>query len=192
MTIDCTALEAELKETISTKRFMHSLSVSQTCVDLAHRYREQLDENLLRACGLMHDMAREWTDEQLLSFARKHMLHLEAEELEYPVLLHAPVAAQLLKERGFPPELCLAVRHHSLGSKEMGRMGLVLYLADYLEPNRSHLDDQLRERLLKAPSLEALCVQVMEMEGEYLKKKGKKSSEVSMALKQFLQAGGRL
>lgn len=191
-TIDCTALEAELRGTLSTKRFQHSLSVSQTCVDLSQQYQEHLDENLLRACGLMHDMAREWTDDQLLTFAHEHELNLEAEEWEYPVLLHAPVAAELLAQRDFPTELCLAVRHHSLGSKNMGRMGLVLYLADYLEPNRSHLDAQLRAELLKAPSLEGLCLKVMEMEGEYLRKKGKKSSEVSQSLRQFLDAGGRL
>jgi len=161
-------------------------------VDLSQQYQEHLDENLLRACGLMHDMAREWTDDQLLTFAHEHELNLEAEEWEYPVLLHAPVAAELLAQRDFPTELCLAVRHHSLGSKNMGRMGLVLYLADYLEPNRSHLDAQLRAELLKAPSLEGLCLKVMEMEGEYLRKKGKKSSEVSQSLRQFLDAGGRL
>lgn len=190
--IDCTALEAELRTSLSGKRFVHSLAVSQTCKELAHQYGEQLDENLLTACGLMHDMVREWDAQQLLAYAHDHALVLDDEEWEYPVLLHAPVAADLLTKRGFPPPLCLAVRYHSLGNTNMGRMGLVLYLADYLEPNRSHLDEQLRQQLLKAPTLECLCLLVMEREGEYLQKKGKTRAKVSQTLYEYLQGGGRL
>lgn len=190
--IDCTALEAELRSTLSEKRLVHSLAVSQTCKELSFQYGEELDENILSTCGLMHDMAREWDGQKLLSYAYDHSLVLEDEEWAYPVLLHAPVAADLLAKRGFPAQLCLAVRHHSLGSIAMGRMGLVLYLADYLEPNRSHLDKQIRQQLLKAPTLERLCLLVMEMEGQYLQKKGKVRAKVSQTLYEYVQGGGRL
>ncbi len=189
---DSTVLERELSETLSEKRYQHSVAVGETCVRLQHRYLETFDERELYHCGLMHDIARDWKAAALTHFAEEHHLNLENEERDFAVLLHAPVGAALLKERGFSNPLCVAVRYHTIGSIHMGRMGLLLYIADYIEPNRMHLDDDERASLLLEPTLEALCLRILEAERAHLHSKGKVVTHSGMELRQFLQEGGRL
>jgi predicted HD superfamily hydrolase involved in NAD metabolism len=189
--IGCTALEAELKESLSERRYRHSLAVAQTCLQLDTRYLLHLDQAELYVAALMHDMAREWSKEQLVDYALAHNLHLLGEEREYPVLLHAPVAASLLSARGFSKAVCTAVRYHSLGSIHMGLMGLLVYVSDYLEPNRTHLGQQDRERLLAFATPEELSLAVLEQERVYLASKDKQISACSEELYRFLCSGGK-
>lgn len=189
---DSTVLEQELSETLSAKRYQHSVAVGETCVRLQHRYHETFDERELYQCGLMHDIARDWNAKRLTQFTDDHHLPLESEEKGCAVLLHAPVGAALLQERGFPEQLCIAVRYHTIGSIYMGRMGLLLYIADYIEPNRMHLDDEMRSSLLAEPTLEALCIRILEAERAHLLTKGKVVTHSGLELLHFLQEGGKL
>ncbi len=191
-TIDFTDLEKDLSEKLSPKRFTHSKAVAQTCLLLQERYSEDLDTDQLYYGGLMHDIAREWPAVTLQQYAIEHALSVESEELTYPALLHAPVGADLVKELGFGEEVCKAVRYHTLGSIEMGRMGLVLYIADYIEPNRTHLDDAKRSLLLSRPSLETLCMDILEAERNHLASKGRSVSASGQRLYELLEGGGRL
>lgn len=190
--IDYTDLEQELKANLSEKRYRHCLGVAKTCLFLNEHYSQQLDASQLYISGLMHDMAREWSKEQLVDYALAHQLRLTGEEQESPVLLHAPVGAALLSERGYSQEICTAVRYHSIGSIHMGRLGLLLYLADYLEPNRTHLAAQDRDPLLELPTPEVLCLAVLERERPYLVSKGKQISKCGEELYRFLLGGGAL
>ncbi len=190
--INSTALEQWVRSQLSEKRFIHSLGVAHTCIQLSKKYNEQFDDDILYSCGLLHDIARQWTDKALLCYAREHRLSLYDEEMEYPVLLHAPVGASLLSEKGFDEQLCLAVRYHSLGSIHMGRLGLVLYLADYLEPGRTHLNQEMRKELFAYSTLEALCLEVLDLEIAYLGRQGTALSSSARTLQEFLYKGGRL
>jgi HD superfamily phosphohydrolase YqeK len=52
-------------------------------------------------------------------------------------MLHGPAAAEQLRRDGERrTELLDAVRLHTVGSAEWGRLGRALYMADYLEPGR--------------------------------------------------------
>ncbi len=191
---DSTALEQELSETLTAKRYQHSVAVGETCVRLQRQYQEKFDERELYQCGLMHDIARDWKTMALAQFAEEHHLALEKEERDFAVLLHAPVGgAALLEEKGFPKQLCVAVRYHTIGSIHMGRMGLLLYISDYIEPNRMHLDDDERASLFLEPTLEALCIRILEAERAHLHSKGKVVTHAGgVELLQFLQEGGKL
>ncbi len=190
--IDCTAIEQELQSNLSAKRYQHSLGVAQTCVQLNETYHLGLDANLARSTGLLHDVVREWPHHELESYASSHHLGLLDEETHNPVLLHAPVGAAVLHLLGYPNELCTAVRFHTLGSVGMGRLGLVLYIADYLEPGRSHLDEAQRQQLWASTSLEHLALQILEREQAYLVSKHKDVAVSSLELYRYLENGGKL
>ncbi|MGE4583765.1 MAG: bis(5'-nucleosyl)-tetraphosphatase (symmetrical) YqeK [Sphaerochaeta sp.] len=191
-TIDYTDLEAHLKNQLSPKRYLHSLGVAQTCLELDQHYREHLGQRQLYISGLLHDMAREWPKEALVAYAQEHELPLLPEEAESPVLLHAPVAAHILEKLGYEQAVHVAVRYHTLGSCNMGRLGLVLYIADFLEPNRTHLDAQERASLLAQSSLETVCMRVIERERTYQMTKGRSIAQSSEELYAFLAQGGIL
>ena len=192
MNIDCTALDRWVRSNLSSRRFQHCKQVARTCLLLSRQYHDDFDEALLYQCGILHDIAREWSSDALENYASVHHLSLLEEEKQNSVLLHAPVGAALLSEMGYEPLLCTAVRYHTIGSIQMGRLGLILYLADFLEPGRLHLDQKRRQELSRASSLESLCIEVLKMEHGYLSSKGKEVSQTSVQLLSYLTGGGRL
>jgi len=182
-------LEEELSSLMSEARVLHSKETAATSLSLVSQFGEQLDRGLCSRTALLHDIAREWTDDDLLLYAKNHHLALEKEEEGDPVLLHAPVGSHLLMEKGYESSLCLAVRYHTLGSVHMGRLGLVLFIADYIEPGRKHLSDRIRKELRDLPSLEMICLEILRMQGLYLQSKGKETARCSEELKRYLLAG---
>jgi len=100
------------------------------------------DRQRWRAAGILHDALRDAPPETLRPTV----------EGDWPdKLLHGPAcAARLRKEGVTDEELLLAVSFHSVGHPEFGDLGRFLFLADFLEPGRSFLEEEraaLRARL---------------------------------------------
>lgn len=189
--IDCTAIEAFIRKTESQKRFTHSVSVGLTDIRLAHMFREpEPDDDLLYATGLLHDICREWDEARLRDYVREHHVALEPEEEAAEALLHGPVAADLLHAQGYRGDLCLAVRWHTLGNVGMGRLGLILFISDYLEPLRTHITDAQRGMLLAHDTLEGVALAILRLQDGYFLAKGRTNARVTTELERFL-AGGR-
>ncbi|MFI5206853.1 MAG: HD domain-containing protein [Gemmatimonadales bacterium] len=86
--------------------------------------------------ALLHDAVRDADPATL----REHV----GEEVRLPpALWHGPAAAALAARHGEHDEGVLAaVRWHTLGWRGWDEVGKALYLADYLEPGRSHDADR--------------------------------------------------
>jgi 2-amino-4-hydroxy-6-hydroxymethyldihydropteridine diphosphokinase len=80
--------------------------------------------------GRYHDALRDAPDAVLRE--------LGGNSPDYPIeMLHGPAAAEQLRREGERrTELLDAVRFHTVGSAQWGRLGRALYMADYLEPGR--------------------------------------------------------
>lgn len=190
--IDYTAIEAYIRSHESNHRFTHSVSVALTNIRLSHMFGESLDDEKLYAGGLLHDICREWKNEKLFAFVEEHHVRLEAEERSAPCLLHAPVAAALLEEAGYEEAIATAIRWHTLGSVSMGRMGLVMFISDYLEPLRTHINDQERGELLHHDGLEAVALAILEKQDAYFQTCGKQNAHVTDELEAWLREGKRI
>ena len=80
--------------------------------------------------GRLHDALRDAPEHVLVSLAGD----LPGFTVE---MLHGPAAAErLIAEGETRTELIEAIRYHTVGSPEWGRLGRALYMADYLEPGR--------------------------------------------------------
>ncbi|MFA5446643.1 MAG: bis(5'-nucleosyl)-tetraphosphatase (symmetrical) YqeK [Sphaerochaeta sp.] len=155
-------ISIDLERCLSSERLRHSKAVAQTAMLLNHTYALGLDDQELGIAGLYHDLAREWKDQELLEYTHTKKIEVTPDELANPTLLHGPVAAHLMQATGPSDEVLLAIRHHTLGSVEMGSLGLLIYLADYLEPNRTHITEDVRLRLLGLQPVEALAMAVID------------------------------
>lgn len=191
-TTGSTAFEARWFSCMSEYRQQHSRATAETCINLARQYNDSLNLELCWKAGLFHDIAREWETERLIRYSQEHELSLEEEEKENPLLLHAPVAAHLLAVGGFDEAVCRAVRYHTLGSIQMGQLGLVLFLADYLEPGRSHVNDEERRALREEKSLEDVCKHILYHQEFYLKSIGKHQASCTRVLRDYIEQGKRL
>lgn len=174
---------------LSARRLAHSRGVAEMAVAINRRYALHCSDDELYAAGLYHDIAREWEGEALLRFVAEHHLAVSEEEMAHPVLLHAPVGAAILAQAGMGDRQVLAVRHHTLGSSEMGTFGQVIFCADYIEVTRTHLDEHDRALLLEEETIEALCVKVIEREWRWREREGRPISLAGRAFYRYLKEG---
>lgn len=130
-----------VKSRLSEYRFYHSECVAKRCVELANLYK--VDKEAARLVGIAHDMAKELTDEEKVTYCKKH--HLEIDEIEklHPGLLHAKIGAHMAKkEFGFSEDLCSAIRYHTTGKANMSQLDKILYVADMTSDDRQFPDKE--------------------------------------------------
>ncbi|MDE6419938.1 MAG: bis(5'-nucleosyl)-tetraphosphatase (symmetrical) YqeK [Lachnospiraceae bacterium] len=139
-------LEKELKKELDDDRYAHTLGVAYTAACLAMRYGEKPERAFL--AGLLHDCAKakNMDHKKMLSLCEKHKIPVTQFEQENPVLLHAKLGSFLAKEKYevIDEEILSAIRWHTTGHAGMTLLEKIIYIADYIEPNRKkqpHLDE---------------------------------------------------
>ncbi|MDR1933699.1 MAG: bis(5'-nucleosyl)-tetraphosphatase (symmetrical) YqeK [Spirochaetales bacterium] len=156
-------LDAFLERSLSAPRCVHSRAVADLCGRLCLRFG--CDPAVGYFTGLGHDAAREMPEEKLLAEARASGCPLDEYEEKNPVLLHAPVAAVILR-RDFgvcDGEVLEAVRRHTLGCPDLRLLGKILFVADYCEPNRKFIDRRFRSVCFSLP-LDGMLVYILDNE----------------------------
>lgn len=117
----------------------HCEAVAALCRELARIFGE--DEEKAELTGLLHDITRDKSPEELLRLARDFNLTINEIEKKMPLLLHGAVAAEILRrEWGIKDEDILdAVRHHTNAAPGMSKLAKIVFLADKLEPGKAKL-----------------------------------------------------
>lgn len=128
----------KLKTKLTPRRYQHSLGVRDTAVLLARQHG--LNEEKAALAGLIHDWARELSGSAMLNKAQQFGIPLDKICLARPDLLHGFVGAELIKQEfGIgDQEIKQAIAQHTMGSENMGNLAKVIFLADYIEPNRDY------------------------------------------------------
>lgn len=121
-----------LKSNLSEKRYQHSLGTAECARNLAIKYR--LDDEKAYLAGLLHDCAKCFPNEKLLSIIDEHLEVEEIERMNYKTL-HAPVSAYIA-EKTFgvtDKEILSSIRWHTLGKVNMTTFEKIVFLADKIE-----------------------------------------------------------
>lgn len=129
-------LAAWVRERVRPQRYAHIERVTALCVRLAERWGVPGDE--ARLAGLLHDCARDLPADELFRCAEAFGIEVSPIERHAPVLLHAPVAAELARrEWHVTADAVLdAIRFHTTGRAGMSTAEKILFVADYAEPAR--------------------------------------------------------
>ncbi len=134
------ALRLELEARLSAHRFSHTLGVEKEMRALASIYLPDRVEEAASA-GLLHDITKEFTREEHLSYADKNGIYIEAEERENPALLHSRTGAYYAEEH-YPllitEDVFSAILRHTTADANMSVMDTLLYLADFMEEGRGY------------------------------------------------------
>lgn len=146
-------IKADLKEKLSKKRYEHTLGVAYTSAALAMRY----GEDIVRAelAGVLHDVAKgekvsklkEDMDGFIDPYTDKSYVALVSDKA--PQILHA-IYAPFLAMKNYNIEdkdILSAIRWHTTGKKDMSMLEKIVFVADYIEPNRKQLPglDEIRK-----------------------------------------------
>lgn len=174
-------IELLLRSRLSEERYLHSKRTADTAEKLCMLYG--FDTIKGRTAGLLHDIAREETDEEITRLAGSDGLGISKIESEYPVLLHGRAGAVIVKEQlGIEDEEILdAIRWHTTGKRDMPGLTAVLYISDYIEPGRKHIDNEFRRRI-KEMSLDRLVMEVVRSSIAYCRMKGYSVAEQTFML----------
>lgn len=116
---------------VSEKRLAHIGRVTELLDSWARELKlPPADAIAWHDAGLFHDALRDASEDELRSAA--------GEAPGYTTdMLHGPAAAARMARDGeLRQDLLDAVRYHTVGSSEWGRLGRALFMADYLEPGR--------------------------------------------------------
>jgi predicted HD superfamily hydrolase involved in NAD metabolism len=138
-------LEAELDK----KRFTHSIGTAETAVKLAKKF--DIDPVRIEIAGLLHDCAKGMSVDNQIDFAYKHSIELDPWLLKNPGIIHTKIGAYLAVHKyGIPEndgEILNSIIYHTTGFADMGMFEKIIYVADYIEPNR---DYSKREKFYKS------------------------------------------
>ncbi len=133
-------IRKEMEAVLSAKRYAHTLGVAYTAAALAMAHGESMDNAM--TAGLLHDCAKSMHGSELVAICEKAHLNVTAVERSNPTaLLHAKAGAYLAQHKyGVTDnDILNAIRYHTTGRPDMSRLEKILYIADYIEPNRKQL-----------------------------------------------------
>ena len=129
-------IEKQLKKELDKERFTHTMGVMYTAAALAMAHGADMDQALY--AGLLHDCAKCIPNEEKLSLCEKYQISISDAERKSPSLLHAKLGAYFAKSiYGIEDEEILhAIKVHTTGEPGMNLLDKIIYIADYIEPNR--------------------------------------------------------
>lgn len=165
---DLKLLQKKMKEALSEDRYEHTIGVMYTAESLAMRYG--VDMTKAAVAGLLHDCAKCIPNAQKIKMCKKKDIEITDMEEKNPSLLHAKLGAYLAEEvYGITdPEILSAIRWHTTGKPDMSMMDIIIYMADYIEPNRDKAPNLRAIRKLCFENIEEALYQVLEGTLEYL------------------------
>ena len=146
-------IKSDLKEKLSKKRYEHTLGVAYTSAALAMRYGEDIVKAEL--AGILHDVAKGEKVSKLKEdmkefddpYTDKTYVALVADKA--PQILHAIYAPYLARKNYNikDEDILSAIRWHTTGKKDMSMLEKIVFVADYIEPNRKQLPglDEIRK-----------------------------------------------
>ncbi len=181
-------MEGQLQASMDAARFFHTRSVAYTSAALAMRwYKYEVDRVMI--AGYMHDCAKCVPIPEQLSKAAEMMIYVpETYVTEHPHLLHAltgPAIAQI--DYGiYDREIHQAITTHTTGSPNMTVMQKIVYVADFIEPNREdvvmHMENYREMAFL---DLDKAVYMIADRTLEYLKKKNAYIDPATVATRDF-------
>ncbi|MCF0145887.1 MAG: HD domain-containing protein [Eubacterium sp.] len=129
-------IEQELRDVLKPGRFRHTMGVTYTACALAMCYGTDMDQ--ARAAGLLHDAAKYIPPKKKLQMCSERNIPVSEAEMQNPELLHAKLGAVVAEEDyGVKdPEVLEAIRCHTTGKPDMSILDKILFISDYIEPNR--------------------------------------------------------
>jgi predicted HD superfamily hydrolase involved in NAD metabolism len=166
-------IKQNLKRKLNSDRYEHTISVAYIAIALAMRY--DYDIKKAEIAGLLHDCAKCIPDDTKLSKCMKYNISISDIERENPYLLHAKLGAFLAmnKYRVDDKDIVSAILYHTTGRPSMSTLEKIIYIADYIEPNRTKAFNLSEVRRIAFVDLDLTMYLILRDTVEYLKKNPK-------------------
>ncbi len=166
--IEILKLKKSLKKVLDLKRYEHTLGVAYTATSLAMCYGANMKQ--AEIAGLLHDCAKSIDNDKKLSLCEKFNIQINEVERKNPFLLHAKLGSfYAMKKYGIrDKEIINAILNHTTGRPEMSLIEKIIFVADYIEPNRKQAPNLSQIRKLAFHNLDHALLIILEDTLKYL------------------------
>lgn len=170
---DLTELRERVKGCQSDHRFEHTVGVMYTAASLAMRYGTCMEKALV--AGLLHDCAKSFPSDVIVKHCEEYGISISDSERTNPGLLHAKLGAYLAEYEYLidDKEILDSIRYHTTGRPDMTLLDKIIYVADYIEPNRNEAPNLKQIREMAFEDLDLCLVQILESTLCYLRRGNK-------------------
>lgn len=171
---------------LSPKRIPHVQGCEWEAVRLAKRWGES-EEDAAEA-GILHDITKKLVLSEQLILSEKYGIINDTYETANVKLLHAKTGAALARDLfNISDRVYSAIRWHTTGKPDMTLLEKIIYMADYIEPNRDFPGvDRLRK--LAYEDLDAAMVLGLKMSLEDIRSYGAEPYEVTVSAYEWYKA----
>ena len=186
--LDIPELRACSYSMVRQKRVRHIRGTEEEAVRLAQRWGA--DPVLARRAGILHDCTKYLNLEEQLALCERYGVELDGLERNAVKLLHSKTGACIARDvYGEPDEVFSAIWWHTTGHAEMTLLEKVLYIADYMEPNRD-FDGVEELRRLAYTDLDQALLMGVEMTIEDMRQRGNPIHQKTLEAQAWLRGRG--
>lgn len=178
-------LRKELEKELKPDRYDHTLGVAYTSASLAMVHGANVEKALI--AGFLHDCAKCLSHDEQLSICEKNNIEVTDVERRNHSLLHAKAGIYIAstKYEVRDPEILNAIRYHTTGRENMSLLEKIVYIADFIEPNRKPLDDMNIIRKEAFEDLDKCLAHILHNSIIYLRTIGKECDDTTMKAYEF-------
>ena len=165
----------------------HVLGCSKTARELALIHGADPDD--AERAGILHDVTKALDGRDQLRLCDKYGIIISDFDRAHTKLLHS-VTGAAVAERVFGENEAVvqAIRWHTSGKADMTTLEKIIYVADYMEPNRDFPGVE-KLRKLAYTDLDAALLMGLKMTAEHLKRQGAIMGRHSIEAIEFLTQG---
>ena len=161
-------MQEDLKETLSERRYEHSIGVMEMAGELAKIYG--VDIETAKIAGLLHDNAKEIPDDEMLKYVEKNNIEINEFEKNNIKILHGKIGSDIAKKKyGISEQIQKAIEYHTTTNPNMDTLAKIVYVSDKVELTRkSEKYDIESERKLAKIDLDKALLLIINNTTKYL------------------------
>ncbi len=178
-------LRKELEKELKPDRFDHTLGVAYTAANMAYVHGADVEKALI--AGYLHDCAKCMSHEEQIKCCEKNNIDITEVERKNHSLLHAKVGMYLARTKYdiYDPDILNAIRWHTTGRENMSLLEKIVYIADFIEPNRKPLENLPMIRKEAFEDIDKCLAHILHDSVIYLQTIGKEIDESTMDAYEF-------
>lgn len=166
---DLPKMEKKLKKYLDRNRFIHTQGVMYTCAALAMAH--DVDMETAEVAGLLHDCAKCIPNDKKLSLCKKNHIAVTELERDNPFLLHAKLGTYIAAKKYHirDDKILSSITWHTTGKQEMTDLEKIVFISDYIEPNRNKAPNLKEIRKMAFVDLDECVYMILRDTLKYLK-----------------------
>lgn len=179
--------EDMVRQTLSPKRFQHTMNVKKLAVRMAQHYGVDTEKAALAA--ILHDSAKELPRTELLQIMQDNAIIKNGTQNRPEPVWHGICAAILAKTQWNvqDEEILSAIACHTTGKENMSKLDKILFLADMTSAERDYPGvEELRS--LEMRNLDKAMIQALKMTISFVEQKNAIADPESAKALAWLQA----